>query len=101
AFARTGNPGRGDGKRPEWPPWSASPEYLVLDTPAGGGTPTSPKTMTSESVRASLDTDPRYADPRVRCLAYHDLAMWSSAVSRQAYDPKCQAVPFGGHPVRK
>jgi para-nitrobenzyl esterase len=101
AFARTGNPGRGDGKRPAWPAWSASPEYIVLDTTAGGGISTSSKTVTRQSVLAAVETDPRLADPRVKCLVYHDLVLWSSSVTRYAYDTKCRAFPFDGYPWRE
>ena len=99
-FARTGRPGRGDGARPEWPAWSSTPEYLVLDTPAGGGITRSSAVQTTEGVLAGVEKDPRFAGPRERCLAYHDLLMWSSALTREAYDAKCRDFPFDGYPWR-
>ena len=101
AFARTGNPGQGDGKRPAWPAWSASTEYLVFDTPAAGGITTSSKTMTRDAVLKGVETDPRFADPRARCLVYHDLVAWSATMTRYAYDAHCREFPFDGYPWRK
>jgi para-nitrobenzyl esterase len=101
AFARTGNPDRGDGKRPAWPAWSASTDYIVLDTPAGGGIRTASKTMTREAVLKGVETDPRFADPRAKCLVYHDLVAWTGTLTRYAYDTKCQAFPFDAYPWRK
>jgi para-nitrobenzyl esterase len=101
AFARTGNPDRGDGKRPAWPAWSASPEYLVLDTPAGGGIRTSSETMTRDAVLKGIETDPRFAEPRAKCLVYHDLVLYTATMTRPAYDAKCKEFPLDGYPWRK
>jgi len=100
AFARSGNPGRGDGTRPEWPAWSGKPEFLVFDTPAGGGITRSSAVQSREGVLAAIEADPRLAEPRARCLVYHDLVIWSPSLTRQAYDEKCRAFPFDGYPWR-
>jgi para-nitrobenzyl esterase len=101
AFARTGRPERGDGARPEWPAWSATPEYLVLDTPAGGGITRSSAVQTRAGVLAAIESDPRLAGPRERCLAYHDLVLWSPSLTREAYDARCRDFPFDGYPWRR
>jgi para-nitrobenzyl esterase len=99
-FAATGNPGGGDGTRPAWPAWSAGAETLVLDTSAGGGIRTMPGALTRDAVVAAIESDPRYADPRTRCLAYHDLVVFQGAMTRDAYDARCAAYPFDGYPWR-
>ena len=99
AFARTGDPGRGDGKRPEWPRWGATHEYLVLDTPAGGGITRASGVSTRESVLQSIEQDKRL-DARGRCLVYRDLVFRPPVLTRQAYDAKCPTFPFDGYPWR-
>ena len=99
AFAKTGAPGGGDG-RPEWPRWSTSHETLVLDTPAGGGITRTQTALTQQQVLDSVEKDPRFTDPRLRCLAYHDLVLWSPAITRGYYDVKCPNHPFDAYPWR-
>jgi para-nitrobenzyl esterase len=100
AFAKSGEPGRGDGTRPEWPRWSASHETLVLDTPAGGGITRTQTSLTQQAVLDSIDKDPRFADARLRCLVFHDFVLWTPALTRGAYDAKCQKFPFDAYPWR-
>ena len=57
AFARSGDPGRGDGKQPEWPRWSAQHEYVVLDTPAGGGITRASGVSTRDTVLQSIEQE--------------------------------------------
>src|SRR5262249_61358642 len=67
-FARTGDPGRGtDGKSPAWLPWQDGPRYMVLDTPAGGGSRLSSEGETRESLIAAIDADPRLPTQRDKC----------------------------------
>jgi para-nitrobenzyl esterase len=99
-FAKTGRPGDG-GDGPTWPDWSAAPEYLVLATPQAGGITRSADVVTRASALASVDTDPRLADPRSRCLVYHDLAEWAGMLTAQGYDAKCPGFAFADYPWRK
>jgi para-nitrobenzyl esterase len=100
SFARTGDPGKGDGGRPEWPRWSTAQEYLVLDTPAGGGITRAAGVSTRDTVLQSIEQDQRLADPRTRCLVYHDLVFRPPVLTRRAYDEKCSKFPFEKYPWR-
>jgi para-nitrobenzyl esterase len=100
-FARTGDPGRGTaGTQPEWPPWHGSPRFLVLDTPDGGGIRASTEGVTSRSVVAAVDADPRLATQRDRCRVFHTLASWGRGFDRSAYPTAgahgCADFPFDG-----
>ncbi len=70
-FARTGDPGRGtDGTSPAWLPWQGWPRYMVLDTPAGGGSRLStrgrhPRVADRRRRRRSPPADPARQVPRV------------------------------------
>ena len=55
-FARTGDPGTGGS--PERPTWRSGPEFLVLDTSAGGGLRHSSDTVTEELVFQEIRSDP-------------------------------------------
>jgi para-nitrobenzyl esterase len=98
-FAKTGRP-NGGGTHPEWPDWSARPEYLVLATSRAGGITRSTDVVTRASALGSIDGDPRLADPRTRCLVYHDLVAWAGLLSRAVYDEKCPGFAFEAHPWR-
>ena len=64
-FARTGDPGRGrDGALPEWLRWTDSPQQMVLDTPAGGGSRPSSEGETRAGLIAAIDADPRLPTQR-------------------------------------
>jgi para-nitrobenzyl esterase len=97
-FARSGNPGRGTaGTQPEWPAWEGSPRYLVLDTPAGGGIRPSTDGVTTATVVAEVDADPRLSTKRDRCRLFHTLATWGRGFDRAAYAAAgCADYPFDG-----
>ena len=98
-FARTGDPGRGtDGTSPAWLPWRDGPRYLVLDTPAGGGSRLSTDGVTRESVIAAVDTDPRLPTRRDQCRVLRSLATWSRAFTREQYASACTDYPYDRFP---
>jgi para-nitrobenzyl esterase len=67
AFAWDGTPARGrDGQLTEW---SAAPQFMVLDTEAGGGARMSDATLSEENVLSTLQADARLATPETRCAA--------------------------------
>ena len=71
-FARHGDPGRGGSReRTRWQPWDASgpatPRYLRLDTPAGGGLAMRAEKVSAEALLERLGQDPRFADSASRC----------------------------------
>jgi para-nitrobenzyl esterase len=98
-LAKSGRPGaEGEGAVPAWPAWEGNGRFLVLDTEAGGGIRPSEETVTREGLLAAVETDPRLADPRLRCIVYHDLVRWGEALERSDYDVKCPGHPFDGYP---
>jgi para-nitrobenzyl esterase len=102
-FARTGDPGRGrDGSDPAWLPWRDGPRYLVLDTPAGGGSRLSTEGVTRESVIAAVDADPRLPTQRDKCRVFRSLATWSREFTREQYATAgahgCADYPFDAYP---
>ncbi len=77
-FAYTGDPGSGrSGELPPWTAWDPSsaeaPKFIVLDTTDGGGVRMSSETVTSDSVVAFVDADPRLQTQRERCEVYREL----------------------------
>jgi para-nitrobenzyl esterase len=88
-FAADGTPG--------WPP---APTTQVLDTPTGGGLRTIVEPASRDAVLAAIAADPRLPSPRDRCLAYHDLVIWATTLSRATYDRLCPEHPFDGYPWR-
>jgi para-nitrobenzyl esterase len=101
-FARSGkpNPARG-GNLPAWPAWSTTtPQFVLLDTVAGGGIRTSNDTVTRERVLAAIEKDPRLPTARDRCLVYHDLVVPAAQIVRAEYDRRCPQHPFDGYPWR-
>jgi para-nitrobenzyl esterase len=103
-FARTGSPGRGgDGSLTEWTAWDTNPgapKYMILDSDAGGGIRMSPASLTTKSVLAALDADPRLAAPRDKCAVLHDLARWGRGFSKHDYAarPECAPYPYDTYP---
>ena len=98
-FAKSGRPVTGAGDAvPEWPAWDEGGRFLVLDTEAGGGIRPSAETVSREGLLAAIESDPRLADRRLRCIVYHDLARWGEALERSEYDVKCPEHPFDGYP---
>jgi para-nitrobenzyl esterase len=70
AFARTGDPGRGDGRLPEWKSWSPdadAPRAMVFDTDAGGGVRMTADRLTVSGVLDRLATNPAAGDAQGRC----------------------------------
>jgi len=103
-FARTAAPGRGgDGSLPEWMPWDpqpGAPKFMVLDTGVGGTHMSSSGALSTDSVLAALDADPRLAAPRDKCSVLHDLAQASRGFTPQDYAarPDCAAYAYGKYP---
>ncbi len=74
-FARTGEPGGGDG-RPVWTPWqsaSDAPRLLVFDTPAGGGIRMESEVPERDAVLAAVETDARLDTAARRCVVYESI----------------------------
>ncbi len=89
-FAYAGDPGRGrSGDLPAWTPWDPSsaeaPKFMVFDTDAGGGLRMSSKTVTKESVLASVESDPRLETQRQRCGVYREMVRWSFDFTPEEY----------------
>ena len=98
-LAKSGRPSAdGASKPPAWPAWDESERFLVLDTAAGGGIRPSDESLTRERLLAAVESDPRLADPRLRCIVYHDLVRWGEALERADYDVACPGHPFDGYP---
>jgi para-nitrobenzyl esterase len=102
-FARTGDPGRGTSDTsPAWLPWQDVPRYMVLDTPAGGGSRLSTEGETRESLIAAIDADPRLPTQRDKCRIFRTLAGWSPSFTREQYASAgahgCADYPFDGYP---
>ena len=97
AFATSGAPGRGDDTQPAWPAWGDGHEFMTLDA---GAIERASSALTRETVLDSIATDARLADPRLRCLVYHDLVLWSPSLTREAYDAKCPTFAFDAYPWR-
>ncbi|HXQ22035.1 MAG TPA: carboxylesterase family protein [Candidatus Acidoferrales bacterium] len=106
-FAYSGAPDRGrNGTLPAWTSWDdsspASPKFMVLDTPAGGGPRMSSESVTQASVLAAVDDDPRLPTQRDKCRIFHDLAAWSATFTKKDYPTAgrqgCAAYPFETYP---
>ncbi len=70
AFARDGEPGRGDGRYPEWTAWSPEGDRdMLLDTDAGGGLRMTAAFETADSLAEEIVADPTYEEDAQRCLA--------------------------------
>jgi para-nitrobenzyl esterase len=101
-FARTGRPSpAGGSKLPAWPAWTVTkPQFVVLDTSAGGGIRTSADTVNAERVLAAVEQDPRLPTPRDRCLVHHDLVV-RGYMARADYDRRCPQHPLERFPWRE
>jgi len=105
-FAYTGAPSRGRNDHlPEWTPWNesaAAPKFMIFDTAAGGGVRMSSDTVTTASVLAAIDDDPRLPTQRDKCMIYRDLAQWSRNFTRKDYPTAgrqgCAAYPIDAYP---
>jgi len=106
-FAYAGAPGRGrDQRLPEWTPWDSSapaaPKFMVFDTPAGGGVRMSADAITTATVLAAVDDDPRLPAQRDKCTIYYALAHWSRGFSKKDYPTAgrqgCKEYPFDAYP---
>ena len=106
-FAYAGAPGRGrDQRLPEWTPWDSSapaaPKFMVFDTPAGGGVRMSADAITTATVLAAVDDDPRLPAQRDKCTIYYALAHWSRGFSKKDYPTAgcqgCKEYPSDAYP---
>jgi para-nitrobenzyl esterase len=103
-FATTGAPGRGHaGQLPEWSAWAGDrPQFMVLDTAAGGGPRMSAETLTVADVLAAVDADPRLPTHRDKCRVYRELAQWGRALTKEQYTRAgrqgCKEFPFDSYP---
>jgi para-nitrobenzyl esterase len=98
-FAASGAPGRGHhGELPLWSAWAAdeaSPKFVVLDTPDGGGVRMSREVQTNAALLAELRTDPRLADTKKRCALLATLVQWSPAFGESDYAAGgCEGYPM-------
>ena len=71
-FAYTGDPARGrKGDLPQWRSWvSSGGQYLILDSPAGGGLRLTDQQMRATDLKQRLRTDTSIVDARERCAVY-------------------------------
>ncbi len=102
-FARSGEPARGgDGTLPGWPAWEETPQFMVLDTQAGGGLRMSSDGVTTAGVLAAVDADPRLPTQRDKCRIFRSLATWSSGLTPEQYPTAgaagCKEYPFETFP---
>ena len=97
-FARTGAPGRGQkGDLPLWSAWSPSEsadKFIVLDTEAGGGVRMARDVQTNAALLASMRSDPRLSDPKLRCTVLESVVAWSPALDDKDY----ATAGCDGHP---
>jgi para-nitrobenzyl esterase len=88
-FARSGAPGRGrGGDLPLWSAWSPRPDgekFIVLDTESGGGVHMARDAVTNDALIASLRSDPRLADAKLRCAVLASVVAWSSRLDEKDY----------------
>ena len=71
-FAYTGDPARGrNGDLPQWRSWvSSGGQYLVLDTPDGGGLRLTDQQLRVADLKQRLRVDTAIVDARERCAIY-------------------------------
>jgi para-nitrobenzyl esterase len=102
-FAYAGAPGRGrKGDLPEWTAWDdstpASPKFMVLDTPAGGGLRMSNESVTAAAVLRAVDNDSRLPTQRDKCTIYRALARQSRGFTEKQYASVCAQYPLDAYP---
>lgn len=102
-FAASGRPGAGlAGDLPEWSAWDARAgghKTMFFDSAAGGGLRMGSEPVTVETVLASVEADPRLADPKRRCWVYHELAARARGFERADYERVgCADFPFDAFP---
>lgn len=97
-FARTGNPGRGEGDQPLWQPWTATHEVqMIFDTEAGGGVRMESKPQTVAALKRRLESDQLIPSGARRCLIYVEMFLtgfqtrdyWSESEYRQLANGEC------------
>ncbi|MEW6271855.1 MAG: carboxylesterase family protein, partial [Thermodesulfobacteriota bacterium] len=100
-FARTGQPGAGGGKHPQWSPWRGK-QTMVLDTNASGGVRMEEIVETREEILADVERDPRLASRKERCAIYRDLVEYSRGFDAEDYwkvaGGACAAFPLEDFP---
>lgn len=99
-FAYSGDPGRGrEGALPEWRPWrarpTAPPEFLVLDTPAGGGVRMESGELSLSDVAAGVRNDPRLTTEEQRCETLHAVATFVARRSGETVEGQFAALADG------
>ena len=100
AFAHSGDPGTGrGGELPAWSPWTAGAgQFMVLDSPAGGGVRLSDDLMTAERLKQRLRDDPRLADASTRCGMYVSLFLDNGGAEDFFATREYQALGCGEFP---
>jgi para-nitrobenzyl esterase len=105
-FARNGAPGRGAaGDLPDWTRFGGAlglPNFMVLDTAAGGGLRMESGLETTEALVAEIEADPRLETQRDRCLVYYELARSGRFLDERSYASAgrhgCAAFPYASYP---
>lgn len=103
-FATDGRPDAGlAGDLPAWAAWAPRPdahEFLILDSPQGGGVRMGSGIVTVESVLAGVAEDPRLPTARARCHVYRELAAHTPGFDRAGYEQRaeCREHPFDAFP---
>ncbi len=101
-FARTGAPAGGrEDQLPSWRPWSQADgragEFIVFDTPAGGGIRMSSETVSRQAVIASIDSEERLTQAE-KCRIFFDLFRdsedWTAAAYRGMGKIGCRDHPI-------
>jgi para-nitrobenzyl esterase len=95
-FARGGNPARGTQRnQPEWSPYGAAKNQIILDTPAGGGIRLETNRDTEAAILADLFSDPDLS-PQARCeiLQSRVFMGWNFTRADYAKREECRAYPF-------
>jgi para-nitrobenzyl esterase len=86
-FAYHGDPGTGrDAREVRWLPWrSDGATSIVLDTLEDQGIFMSSERVTTQSVKAAIETDPAIADQRERCRLYYRAFRWGSQFDAEEF----------------
>jgi para-nitrobenzyl esterase len=96
-FARTGDPGRGDGSLPLWSRWSAAPgadKFVLLDTEADGGIRMSGEAVTRAGLLDAIASDARFRDAEERCALYGNLVRFSDLTPEEYAGRGCAGDPL-------
>jgi para-nitrobenzyl esterase len=102
AFARWGQPGKGEGELPEWAPFGQAQTFMVFDTAAGGGVRPAAGKLAMDDVIGAVDRDERLRDARERCAVLREVIRWSQLLPSDAYPAlqggACKDFPFDQNP---